>query len=73
MSAEQIASLNSDLVVYKDDDGNYRVWLKTVEPNLVILIRKELIQPVSQSDEDVYDAILEVVERYYAQLLREDE
>jgi hypothetical protein len=73
MSAEQIEAMNADLVVWKGDDGDYRVLLKTVEPNLVLLIKKELVQPLSQSDDDVYDAILAVVERYYAQLLSEDE
>jgi hypothetical protein len=73
MSAEQIEAMNSDLVVWKGDDGDYRVLLKTVQPNLVLLIKKELVQPLSESDDDVYDAILAVVERYYAQLLSEDE
>jgi hypothetical protein len=73
MSAEQIEAMNSDLVVWKGDDGDYRVLLKTVQPNLVLLIKKELVQPLSESDDDVYDAIFAVVERYYAQLLSEDE
>jgi hypothetical protein len=73
MSAEQIEAMNSDLVVWRGDDGDYRVLLKTVQPNLVLLIKKELVQPVSESDDDVYDAILAVVERYHAQLLSRDE
>jgi hypothetical protein len=73
MSAAQIEALNSDLVVWKDDDGNYRVLLKSVEPNLVLVIMKELVQPTSQSDDDVYDAIVAVVEQYYAQLLTDNE
>jgi hypothetical protein len=73
MSAEQIAALDSDLIVWKDDEGDYRVLLKTVVPNLCIVIKKELIHPASQSDDDVYAAILAVVEQYYAQLLEENE
>jgi hypothetical protein len=66
------AALDSDLVVWKDDDGDYRVLLKTVEPNLCIVIKNELVHPISQSDDDVYDAIIAVVERFYAQLLAGD-
>jgi hypothetical protein len=73
MSAEQIEAMNSDLVIWRGDDDDYRVLLKTVQPNLVLLIKKELVQPLSESDDDVYNAILAVVERYYAQLLSGDE
>jgi hypothetical protein len=67
MSAE---APDSDLVVWKDNDGDYSLWLKAV--NLGLVIKKELVQPASQSEDDVYDAILAVVERYYAQLLTDD-
>jgi hypothetical protein len=73
MSAEQLEAMNSDLVVYKDNYGNYRVLLKSVTPNLVLIIMKELVQPASESDDDVYAAITTVVERYYAQLLADHE
>jgi hypothetical protein len=62
MSAEQVEALNSDLVVWKDNDGDYRVLLKTVVPNLCLVIKKELVHPMSQSDDDLYDAIIAVVE-----------
>jgi uncharacterized protein YegP (UPF0339 family) len=67
MSAEAIVS---DLVVWKHEDGEYRVWLKSA--NLCLIIKNELVQPASQSQDDVYDAILSVVEQHYAQLLTDD-
>jgi hypothetical protein len=72
MSAEQIEARSSDLVVWKDNDGDYCVLLKSVEPNLVLVIKKELVQPASQDDDDVYAAIHAVVEWYYAQLLEDE-
>jgi hypothetical protein len=57
--------MNSDLVVWKDNEGNNRVpvMLKSVTPNLVIVTMKELVLPASESNEDVYAAVTTEVEQ----------
>jgi hypothetical protein len=63
-------SVDDDLVVWKDDNGDYKVWLKSA--NLCLVIKRSILHPTSENDGDIYDAIIEVVERYYLQLLAGD-
>jgi hypothetical protein len=67
-------SSSGNLVVWKDDNGDYKVLLKSVTPNLCLVIKRSIIHPRSEDDSDIYDddAIIEVVERFYEQLIAGD-
>jgi hypothetical protein len=59
---------SGDLVVWKDENGDYKVLLKAVTPNLYLIIKRSTLHPRSEDDADIYDAMIEVVQRLYEQL-----
>jgi hypothetical protein len=61
------------VTLWQDDDGDYVVLLTTVQPNVCFVLLRSVVHPRSDDPDDIYDAVIQVLQNYYDQLREESQ